>query len=361
MAKRLLEGPAESKGNALKGRLQVDTVRGQLRVRNWPSPRGSRATKRQKQMQQWFADCLRLIKRMEPGFLLWCTEVTRRTNIYPRDLAMQLLSGRGVLLVKPDGTTYFPEVFMKDVSLSLDALGQTFGDMLARAAENWEAIPIGTVGQVLTIAAAGELPSWQDPPSGGGGFWWLPQAPLTTDLPTQVIEGGATGVSFTNDAQVGAVLTGAIGNNDYLLAQVTAAPAFPFTIKAHFTVGMQGGVPIAGIVLRNSGSGLRTVYGLDPVGGFGNTIIRRSTHVTFNASLGSFPPRAFGYGLWLAIIAASATDVTYLGSGDGKNWQTIQANTANGQVAADQIGIGLTSRNGATGVATLTCDYWSVT
>lgn len=166
MAKRMLEGPAMTKGSALVGNLQIDSVRGQMRVRAWPKKRGKRVAPGTKAYNDWFRDCLALIKRMEPGFLLWCMERTKGTNIYPRDLAMQLLSGRGVMLVKPDGTKYFPEAYMEDVSLALDSLGQEIGALLLRGPEHWEQLLQGLPGQVLTSGGPDVPPAWTDLSSG---------------------------------------------------------------------------------------------------------------------------------------------------------------------------------------------------
>jgi len=361
MAKRLLEGPAITKGSALNQNLMIDATRGIMRVRRWPAKRGKKVSPQVKALNDRFTETLRLIKQMEPGFLLWCMERTAHSNIYPRDLAMQLLSGHGVVMQKPDGTKYFSEVFMQEVSLSLDSIGQTFGDILVRAGDFWIALPLGNEADVLTIPGPGELPAWAPGASLAGSLWWKQDTPLSGAFPTQVIAGAATNVDFRNDANAGLVLQGAVSNNDNLLAQVMPAPAFPFTVEAHFNLTMNTGVPIAGLILRNSATGLRTVFGADPVGGYGNTIIRRATGTVLNATLGTFTPRAWGLQYFLRIVATSAADIVYMVSGDGKNWAIIQANTANGQVAGlDQIGIALTSRNGATGINYLTCDYWKV-
>lgn len=204
-----------------------------------------------------------------------------------------------------------------------------------------------------------------DPVATGAGsshpWYWNP--PLAAAFPTTVTEGSATGTSFTDDADLGLVISAAVGNNDNLYAKMQAPPAFPFTITAHFPhLTMNGGVPIAGVVLRASGTGLRTVFGADPVGGYQNFIIRRSTGTVFNATLGGFAPRAWGAnGYWIRVVVTAANDIVYQMSADGKNWMTMQANTANGQVAGlNQIGFGFTSRNGANGIAYMACDHWTV-
>jgi hypothetical protein len=362
MARRLLEGPSESKGSALKGNLMVDATRGVVRVRKWPRKRGKPKNLAVYERSEWFRVVLELIKRMEPGFLEWCRDKTKGTNIYPRDLAMQILSGHFTILYLPDGTKMFPRNFMVDTSTALDVLGQDLGDILVRGPEFWAVIPLGSEGQVLTIPAPGELPVWADAGGGAGGLWWKELTPLTGQFPTQVIEGSASSVDFRNDADCGMILQGAIANNDFALMQLMPAPAYPFTVSMHLNCTMQSGVPIAGIVLRNSSTGLRNIFGIDPIGGPLNTLVRRATHTTFNANLGSFAQRTMGLPMFLRVVAASATDISYWVSGDGKNWGLIQPNVALGQVAGlDQIGVGLTSRNGAIGTAYMAVDMWEVT
>lgn len=169
MAKRLLEGPATTKGSALKGNLVIDATRGVIRVRSWPKKRGKPRSQTTIQQNQWFKDCLALIKKMEPGFLAQMMVVTKGTNMYPRDLAMQILSGRHCLFIRPDGTKMFPEVYMMDVSLALDSIAQLPGMMLFRGADTWIAVPAGLPGQVLQFTSPTEPPEWVNPGGSAAG------------------------------------------------------------------------------------------------------------------------------------------------------------------------------------------------
>lgn len=205
----------------------------------------------------------------------------------------------------------------------------------------------------ITAAASG---------SGGGGFWWSGLAqPVATDFPTTVTEGAATLTSFTDDADIGLVLAALPSANDNAYAKVQTPPSTPFTITAHFYVTQRDSL-ICGIVLRNSSTGLRTVFGADAAGGKGGLIIRRTTGTTFNVNLAVATERTFSIaGIWLRVIVTSDTDIDYEFSADGKNWNLWQGNTANGQVAGlDEIGICVTRRGAATIESYIVCDYWDV-
>jgi hypothetical protein len=216
-------------------------------------------------------------------------------------------------------------------------------------------ITVNDAGDQITIDAAGG--------SAGGNIMWYWLPPAAADFPTTVTEGTATLTSFVDDSDLGLMLAAKPGAADNFYGKMRAAPAYPFTITAHFTVTAEiNDTLIQGIVLRNSLTGLRTVFGADAAGGKGGIIIRRTTGVTFNANLQVTTEKCFPTtGLWLRVVATAEADISYQISGDGKNWIEWQANTANGQVAGmDQIGIGITTRGGTFHPGFINCDYWNV-
>lgn len=48
------------------------------------------------------------------------------------------------------------------INQALDILGATPGSILIRTTTGWEALPPGTLGQILVINADG-IPEWMDP------------------------------------------------------------------------------------------------------------------------------------------------------------------------------------------------------
>lgn len=49
------------------------------------------------------------------------------------------------------------------VSESLDALGQTIGSIIVRAADGWTILEPGPEGYILTSHGPDQLPSWEPP------------------------------------------------------------------------------------------------------------------------------------------------------------------------------------------------------
>ena len=60
-------------------------------------------------------------------------------------------------------------VAFRPVSLYLDTLGSTTGDLLVRGASSWSVVSAGTLGYVLTSNGPGTAPTWQAGGGGGGG------------------------------------------------------------------------------------------------------------------------------------------------------------------------------------------------
>lgn len=88
---------------ALKGKLVVDTFRGQVRVRAWPRKRGPAKDGALKRQQDWFRDVTQLIKYAPASQIIDAMEATKGTGLYPRDLLMRAIASGLVDLVTADG------------------------------------------------------------------------------------------------------------------------------------------------------------------------------------------------------------------------------------------------------------------
>lgn len=243
------------------------------------------------------------------------------------------------------------------IGAQLDAISSVQGSILYRNATDWVALAPGTSGQVLITQGAAANPIWG---SAGGANWWF-DPPAAADFGTTVTEGSASLTAFVDDTDIGLSLTALPGGNDNLYAKLQAPPSFPFTITAHFVVTERDGL-ICGIVLRASGTGLRTVFGPDATGAKGALIIRQSTGTTFNNNVAVATEDLFqASGIWLRAVVTSGTDIVYEISGDGKNFITWQTNIAAAQVSGlDQIGFGVTRRGASSNACSIVCDHWTV-
>lgn len=243
-------------------------------------------------------------------------------------------------------------------SAQLDAISSTRGSVLYRGASQWEALAPGTVGDVLTTQGAGNDPIWSA--AAGGGQPWYFDPPTTSELPTAVSAGTPTGTSVADDTDVGFLMGGSLSVADHLFGSVQAAPAVPFTTTARVSLATgtgTGGIggPVAGILLRASGTGLRQVIGVINFNQFGH---RRATNTTFGAAAGvdvGLDPR---HGVWIQVETTVTQHLIRI-SDSGKVWiPWLTLSGANYVTGLDQVGLGVTGVNNF--AATLTCDVWDV-
>ena len=84
--------------------LMVDTVRGKVRVRAWPKPRGRPKSAAVRSQNDWFKAATQKLNHVDPGQMRIAIEAAKGTGFYPRDLLMNAMSGGIIEVVFPDGT-----------------------------------------------------------------------------------------------------------------------------------------------------------------------------------------------------------------------------------------------------------------
>jgi len=84
--------------------LMVDTVRGKVRVRAWPKPRGRPKSAAVRSQNKWFKEATQKLNHVAPDQMRIAIEAAKGTGFYPRDLLMNAMSGGVVEVVFPDGT-----------------------------------------------------------------------------------------------------------------------------------------------------------------------------------------------------------------------------------------------------------------
>ncbi len=88
---------------ALKGKLIVDTYRGQMRMRAWPRKTGTPKSAEVRRQNKWFKEANDLAKRLEPTQQALAIAMTKGTGLYPRDLLLHQMSGGMYDIIDEDG------------------------------------------------------------------------------------------------------------------------------------------------------------------------------------------------------------------------------------------------------------------
>lgn len=176
MPKRLTE---QGSLPALRGRLIYDVVRGQIRVRMWPRPRGKPKSKAQQDQVDRFRLAQKLFGFLPASQQLSARQITAGTVLMPRDIFLGMASGTFVNIQEEGGPTLWPMTARTEMSEFLDIIGQQPGDMLVRNDDLWDRLPIGEQGDVLTITSSGI--AW-GAGGGGGGSGLVPTPALIPSL-----------------------------------------------------------------------------------------------------------------------------------------------------------------------------------
>jgi hypothetical protein len=161
-------GPTKNRRPALRGRILIDIFRGQERVRAWPKKASAKAKAASAERAEKFRLANWATKFYPAHVQAYYAAAVKDTPLLPRDLLIMNLYQRDCILISDNGRKYFPMTVVKDVSESLDAIQQLPGGMMARGPSWWMPIAPGAVGEVLSVTAVDEPPTWQAPPGAGG-------------------------------------------------------------------------------------------------------------------------------------------------------------------------------------------------
>lgn len=130
MSKRRSD-PARQRFPGLTGNLVVDSVRGRLRIRKWPRPRGKPKSPVTRQQNEDFALRSFRTKYVAGSQMSAAIDATKGTGLYPRDLIMRAMTVGLFDVVLPDGqiitnrrdfmnpTTYQGAILLLDVNQNI--------------------------------------------------------------------------------------------------------------------------------------------------------------------------------------------------------------------------------------------------
>lgn len=148
------------RGAALGRSVVVKTVNGTQVYQKWPRPRGAAKSPAQLEAQQAFQYAMAAIKNFDTYQQWLAFEVAADLPVMPRDLLAWQYFNRAYWYRLPDGRKVFSVPSMQDVSLLMDTLGQTPGQLLMRGPTFWAGLNPGAHGTVLKINVSG-VPEWQ--------------------------------------------------------------------------------------------------------------------------------------------------------------------------------------------------------
>lgn len=181
-------GPGGTRGPSYKKRVMLDHYRGTARARSWPRARGGKLDPKTKAQMEWFRIAQWATKWWAADFQIPIMRATKGSPLMPRDIMTMIMAGRAYSVTINGYGTIYPMAAVTEVSKSLDVIGQTPGDMMARGPTAWESIPGGLVGYVLTSNGPNVAPGWAPSTGGGGGGYFNGMAAL----PSGAVDGIAS-------------------------------------------------------------------------------------------------------------------------------------------------------------------------
>lgn len=166
-------GPTQNRRPALRGTLQQAVAYGQERVSIWPPKRGKATRAKTKEQNDWFREASWAAKFLDPKTTKILMEWRKGTPILPRDLAFAMFAGRLFSIHMRDGRKIYSVAAQKDISDSLDVLGQLPGSMLWRTDLQWTFVPPPPADRYyLRSREPGEVPEWVAQGVAGFGRWF---------------------------------------------------------------------------------------------------------------------------------------------------------------------------------------------
>ena len=91
---------------ALKGRIIVDTYRGQVRIRSWPRKQSAETKRKNGNQIRWFKAAREMAKWAEPSQINLAKDVVKGTGLYPGDLQMMAAAGNLIPVIFNDPVNY---------------------------------------------------------------------------------------------------------------------------------------------------------------------------------------------------------------------------------------------------------------
>lgn len=307
----------------------------------WPRPRGHNLPQKTLDQMEYFRQVQWAFKYSAPAVQTSFSNAVRGTPLMPRDLFLMVQSGRAFLFIDPDGMKWFPMATIRDVSASLDALGQIKGVMLIRGEEFWQAIDPPSAGAMVLTSDDQAGAAWQTPSGGAGSYERTRVVPTLASWTLQNAGSGGTAAVATDTPFGIQLVSPSTSSNIRMLRRNGALPAGDWTFIAR-------GSPInpdAGglhynrsIVLRRSSDGRIIIAGSFN----GQWLVQRWTnYTTFSAT--AYGPTAWAFQQqlpWHRVRKVGANYLFDIGP-DGEVWFNYLTEAAATFIGtADEVGFG---------------------
>lgn len=172
--------PRRQRFPGIKGKLMVDTFRGQIRVRKWPRKRGEPKSQVTRDQNTWFKQANELARQVEPTQMNLAIAMTKGTGLYPRDLLLRQMAGGIYHIILADGTSPEHRRYFREAKMFQGAILELDAD---------QALPAGVWTTIV----------WPLPILDTAGFWNAGQPTrLTIPAGIEVIALSAGWLSTTN-------------------------------------------------------------------------------------------------------------------------------------------------------------------
>lgn len=241
----------------VKGSLQVRPQAGNIIAQKWPRRRPAPRHPTNEYWTEWLKQATNLWKLSPSIFQIAARQAARGTPQMPRDLFIAATRGRLWYLAMPNGDKVFPMCAVRDVSASLDVLGQTKGQILYRGTDLWTPLEPPAAGDLLTFDLATGLPTWK--PQAVPALNYTP--PAAADFPTIIGSSSPSLAQASTGALVFARGPSGSANNGALALRTLAAATHTYTFALTHAANWQTNGKF-GLAIRDSATGRIIFYGV---------------------------------------------------------------------------------------------------
>lgn len=219
-------------GPSFRGKLYEYESNGRRIIASWPKPRGKPVSEKQALSQKAFKEVAEAVKRTAAEIQNFHRLAAAGTPMLPRDTLFAALYGNGPAIKLYDGRIIKPMANKYLASTVLDAIGWAKGDLLYRGPDQWEVLPLGKPGYVLTLPNDGGVPRWA-PPTSGGSYG-------------RILNGGLRGNTSSSFSTNGVAFT---TKEDFVIEEVRFIPAAHIAASGRFIISIMPSASTLGTIV----------------------------------------------------------------------------------------------------------------